>query len=82
MKLGTARTIVWSLLTAVVIFGIIALITQSAIFIVLTVLAGVAEMIVFFGFIKCPHCGRRLDRVGMKEDLKLCPFCGRSLKER
>ncbi len=82
MKLSTARYVVWSSLAAVVLFGLIALMTESPVFYVLMVLAVVAEMVVFFGFIKCPHCGHRLDRVGMNPNTEFCPFCGKSLKDR
>ena len=82
MKLGTARVVVWSLMAAVVLFGLIALITQSPIAYVLMGLALAAELIVFFSFIKCPHCGRRLDRAGMNSEIEYCPFCGESLKDQ
>ena len=80
MKLGTARILVWSIMAAVVLFGIIALATQSPIAYILMGAALVAELIVFFVFIKCPHCGRHLDRAGMNPEIEYCPFCGKSLK--
>ena len=80
MKLGTARILVWSIMAAVVLFGIMALATQSPIAYILMGAALVAELIVFFVFIKCPHCGRHLDRAGMNPEIEYCPFCGKSLK--
>ena len=82
MKLGTARILVWSIMAAVVLFGIIALATQSPIAYILMGAALVAELIVFFVFIKCPHCGRHLDRAGMNPEIEYCPFCGKSLKDQ
>ena len=82
MKLGTARILVWSIMAAVVLFGIIALATQSPIAYILMGIALVAELIVFFVFIKCPHCGHHLDRAGMNSEIEYCPFCGRSLKDQ
>ena len=80
MKLRTARILVWSIMAAVVLFGIMALATQSPIAYILMGAALVAELIVFFVFIKCPHCGRHLDRAGMNPEIEYCPFCGKSLK--
>lgn len=82
MKLGTARILVWSIMAAVVLFGIMALATQSPIAYILMGAALVAELIVFFVFIKCPHCGRHLDRAGMNPEIEYCPFCGKSLKDQ
>ena len=82
MKLRTARILVWSIMAAVVLFGIIALATQSPIAYILMGAALVAELIVFFVFIKCPHCGRHLDRAGMNPEIEYCPFCGKSLKDQ
>ena len=82
MKLRTARVVVWSIMAAVVLFGIIALAAQSPIVYVLMVVALAAELIVFFTFIKCPHCGHRLDRAGMNSEIEYCPFCGKSLKDQ
>ena len=82
MKLGTARIVVWSITAAVVFLGLIAFVTQSPIAYVLMFLALAAELIVFFAFIKCPHCGRHLDRAGMNSEIEYCPFCGESLKDQ
>ena len=82
MKLGTARILVWSLMAAVILTGLIALVTQSLIACALTALALIAEVIVFYVFLKCPHCGHHLDRSGMNPDIEYCPFCGRSLKDQ
>lgn len=82
MKLRTARILVWSIMAAVVLFGIMALATQSPIAYILMGAALVAELIVFFAFIKCPHCGRHLDRAGMNPEIEYCPFCGKSLKDQ
>ena len=82
MKLGTARIVVWSLMAAVVLSGAIALASQSPLAYVLMGLALAAELIVFFVFIKCPHCGRHLDRAGMNSEIEYCPFCGESLKDQ
>ena len=82
MKLRTARILVWSIMAAVVLFGIMALATQSPIAYILMGAALVAELIVFFVFIKCPHCGRHLDRAGMNPEIEYCPFCGEYLKDQ
>ena len=82
MKLGTARITVWSLMAAAVLFGLTALLSQSPVAYVLTGLALAAELIVFYAFIKCPHCGRHLDRNGMNSEIEFCPFCGKSLKDQ
>ena len=82
MKLRMARILVWSIMAAVVLFGIMALATQSPIAYILMGAALVAELIVFFAFIKCPHCGRHLDRAGMNPEIEYCPFCGKSLKDQ
>ncbi|MBQ7064534.1 MAG: hypothetical protein IJM90_06575 [Firmicutes bacterium] len=81
MKLGTARIVVWCLMALVVFLGIIALVVQKPITYILMILALAAELIMFFGFIRCPHCGRHLDRAGMNAEIEFCPFCGESLKE-
>ncbi len=82
MKLRTARIVVWSMIGIVALFGLISLITKSAAAVVLTAVTAAAEMIVFFAFVKCPHCGRHLDRAGMKPDIAYCPFCGKPLNDR
>ncbi len=82
MKLRTARIVVRSMIGIVAFFGLIALITKSSAAVVLMVVSAAAEMIVFFAFVKCPHCGRSLDRAGMKPDIAYCPFCGESLNDR
>ena len=82
MKLGTARIVVWSLMAAAVLFGVVAGVSLSLLAFVLMGLALAAELIVFFVFIKCPRCGRHLDRVGMSSEIEYCPFCGESLKDQ
>ncbi len=82
MKLGTARMVVWTTMAAVAVFGLIALVSQSPLAYVLMGLALAAELIVFFAFIKCPHCGRHLDRAGMNSGIEYCPFCGEFLKNQ
>ena len=37
-------------------------------------------MVLFFVYIRCPHCGRHLDRTGMRTDIRICPFCGKDLE--
>ena len=81
MKLNTARNAVYACMAAVVLFGIIAALVQTPICFVLLILALIAEFVFFFGFIRCPHCGRFLDRTGMRGDVTHCPFCGRELKD-
>ena len=51
MKLRTARIVVWSMMAAVVLSGLIALFTQSPIAYILMGAALAAELIVFFIFI-------------------------------
>ena len=80
MKLQTARTTVYGCMGAAVFFALIYGATRSTIIVVLSLLALAAEMIVFFGFIRCPHCGEFLDRIGMKSEIKVCPFCGREIE--
>ncbi|MBQ4425991.1 MAG: hypothetical protein IJM83_00105 [Firmicutes bacterium] len=82
MKLRTARIVVWSMMAAAVLSGLIALVSQSPVAYVLMGLALAAELIVFFTFIRCPHCSRHLDRAGMNSEIEYCPFCGESLKDR
>ncbi len=82
MKLGTARIVVWSLMAATVLFGVVAGVSLSPLAFVLMGLALAAELIVFFSFIKCPHCGRHLDRAGMNSGIEYCPFCGEFLKNQ
>lgn len=82
MKLRTARIVVRSMIGIVALFGLIALITKSSVAVVQMAAAAAVEVIVFFAFVKCPHCGRRLDRAGMKPDIAYCPFCGEALKDR
>ena len=83
MKLGTARITVWSLMAAAVLFGLTALLSQSPVAYVLTGLALAAELIVFYAFIKCPHCGSHaMKQVGRCKDyytlgLYECPVCDR-----
>lgn len=81
MKHKTARTIIYACMVAVILFGMLAGITMHWILFVLTGLALLAELIVFFIFLRCPHCGRHLDRVGMRSDITHCPFCGKELGE-
>ena len=80
MKLSKARNIIWGIMAAVVMFGIMSLCTQSPIMYILMFLALVAELIVFCRFIRCPHCGHHLDRAGMNVDIEFCPFCGKELE--
>ena len=82
MKLRTARIVVWSTMAATVLFGLISLVSQSPVAYVLMGLALAAELIVFFAFIKCPHCGHHLDRAGMNSEIEYCPFCGESIKDQ
>lgn len=81
MKLRTGRIVVRSMIGIVALFGMIARITKSSAAVVLMAAAAAVEVIVFFAFIKCSHCGRRLDRAGMKPDIGYCPFCGESLND-
>ena len=82
MKLRTARRVVRSMMAATVLFGVIAVVSQSPVAYVLMGLALATELIVFFTFIRCPHCGRHLDRAGMNSEIEYCPFCGESLKDQ
>ena len=82
MKLGTARIVVWSMMAATVMFGLIGIVSQSPAAYVLMGLALAAELIVFFSFLKCPHCGRHLDRTGMNSEIEYCPFCGEYLNDQ
>ena len=81
MKLKTARTVIYACIAAVIIMGIMAGITMHWIMFVLTGLVLLAELVIFFIFLRCPHCGRHLDRVGMRSDITHCPFCGKELGE-
>ena len=81
MKLKTARATIYACIAAIFLFGMIAVITMHWSWIVLTGLALLVELIVFYFFLRCPHCGRHLDRVGMRSDITHCPFCGKELGE-
>jgi len=82
MKLSTARIVIWGCTAAVVLCGVIAMTKQSLVLFGLMGIALVAELVVFFGFIKCPHCGHHLDRAGMSSEIQFCPFCGQSLEDK
>ena len=81
MKLKTARRVIWGILAVMILIGFIQLVTNDPIVFIPFGVAFIAELLVFFVFIKCPHCGHHLDRTGMKPDAEFCPFCGGSLKE-
>ena len=81
MKLRTARIVVWSLIGMAALFGLTALIAKSSVAVVLMAVTAAIEVIIVFVFVKCPHCGRHLDRAGMKPDIEYCPFCGESLND-
>lgn len=74
MKLRTARIVVRSMIGIVALFDLIALITKSSVAVVLMAAAAAVEVTVFFAFIKCPYCGRRLDRAGLRRYRS--PGCG------
>ena len=80
MKLDTARTAVYVCLGAAVLLAFPAALTAKPLFLGLLVAAVAAEIIIFFVYIRCPHCGRHLDRTGMRDDIKICPFCGKPLE--
>ena len=80
MKLSTARTAVYVCLGAAVLLAIPAALTAKPLFLGLMLAAVAAEIIIFFIYIRCPHCGRHLDRTGMRDDIKICPFCGKPLE--
>ena len=82
MKLGTARTAVYISTTAAVVLAMIAALVRTPVCFVLMILALTAELVFFIGFIRCPHCGRHLDRVGMRGDVTHCPFCGKALEDK
>ena len=79
MKLSTARIAVYGCMGATVLFGLIAM-SGSGLFMGLMLAAVTAEIIIFFVYIRCPHCGRHLDRTGMRDDIRICPFCGKELE--
>ncbi len=79
MKLSTARTAVYACMAAVVVTGLITALVQTPVCFILLILALTAELVFFFGWIRCPHCGRHLDRTGMNSEITHCPFCGEPL---
>ena len=81
MKLGNARIGVWISTGAVFLCAFLYMLTKSGWFILLTLTALVVELIIFFVFVRCPHCGRFLDRAGMNIDATHCPFCGKLLED-
>ena len=81
MKLKTARIAIWSCMAAVVLFGLLLIVTQSKLMFALLMLALAGELILFFVFIRCPHCGRHLDRTGLYSSATHCPFCGKPLED-
>lgn len=81
MKLSKARAVVWACMAAVVVFGFMAALSIHWVFFVLIGLALAAEITFFAAFIRCPHCGKHLDRTGMRSDITHCPFCGENIDE-
>ena len=81
MKLKTARTVIYACLAVAILFAMMAGITMYWTWFVLMGLALLGELIVFFAFLRCPHCGRFLDRIGMRSNITHCPFCGKELGE-
>ncbi len=79
MKLSTARTAVYVCLGVAVLLAIPAALTAKPLFLGLMLAAVAAEIIIFFIYIRCPHCGRHLDITVMRDDTKLCPFCRKPL---
>ena len=81
MKLSTARKAIYVCLAAVILFGIIGAFTLSKFWLILAGLALLIEFVLFYVFLRCPHCGKHLDRTGMRTDITHCPFCGKELGE-
>ena len=79
MKLTTARKAIYACIAAVVLFAIPMVIVRKPVWFILVILALAAELIISFMYLRCPHCGRHLDRTGMRSDITHCPFCGREL---
>ena len=81
MKLKTARIAVYACMGAVVLTALLYAATRSNVFIILAFLSLIAEVAIFFLFVRCPHCGRFLDRTGLRSDAERCPFCGKPLND-
>lgn len=81
MKLSKTRTAIYISLGAAILFGIIGAVTLARIWFILAGLALLVEFVFSFGFLRCPHCGKHLDRTGMRTDITHCPFCGKELGE-
>ncbi len=81
MKLTTARMAVYACMAAVILLALITAFIQTPVCFILLILALIAEMVFFFGFLRCTHCGSHLDRPGMRSDITHCPFCGKPLEE-
>ena len=81
MKLKTARTAAYCCIALVFVLGLILIFTQSKLVFALMMIGLAAELVIFFGFIRCPHCGAHLDRAGMNGGITFCPYCGKPLEE-
>ena len=79
MKLKTARKAIYACMGVALFCVMIYVISRRDLFIALALAAIIAELILFYLFIRCPHCGRFLDRSGMRFDAVHCPFCGKEL---
>ena len=59
---------------------LLCIFTKSTIVLIAAVVAFLAETLVFFLYMKCPHCGRRLLSLSNRYIMeKRCPYCGGDL---
>ena len=82
MDLKKARIAVYICLGAVCLSCLLFLMIKKPWCCILALVFLTVEMIFYVVFIRCPHCGRFLDRAGMRFDATHCPFCGKELDQR
>ena len=59
---------------------LLSVVTKIKYFLFGAIIVFLAETAVFFLFMKCPHCGRRLMSLSNRYILeKRCPYCGEDL---
>ena len=79
MKLSTARKVVWGLYVLIILAAILHIIFRTKISLFLVIAVCIVYFIVRFVYLRCPHCGRVLDRIAMFKSAANCPYCGKEL---
>ena len=79
MKLSTVRKIMLTCMAAILVLIVLLVTTQSDIFIYLLAAFCLVYVVMYFGFDRCPACGKVLHPYMLFIRTNRCPYCGKEL---